>query len=346
MRLRCRKRERRRTGGIFSLTTLSALTVATFLGAPGQCAPAAADADSTNAATATMSERIRKYTGEDEAQSSGVKPSPERLQKVRDRIMQMPPEQREKVLQQIKERRSLRRSGSAGGASAPGGSPLGGGSGGIPPGFPGGPPGGPEFGPEGGGRPPGVPDGMGMGMGMDDEVPLPPPNRGSGGFGRDRMRGPASDFRPGPRGGAGGAPLKSGKFFGREPLDLTVLNLTPEQKTRIQTMRAANGKKARAIRADLKVRRDQFRDMLFDPAATNEQIVETRKAVNKLQTQAEDLMLNDFLGIRKLLTKEQLELLPQVRPEPPVRRNAFKSTKRKTTSPKDEVSERTDYKQK
>lgn len=328
MRLRCRKRERRRTGAIFSLTTLSALTVATFLSAPGHCAPAAAaDADSTNASTSTMSERIRKYTGEDEAQSSGAKPSPERLQKVRDRIMQMPPDQREKVLQQIKERRSLRRSGSAGGAGGPGGGPLGGG---------------PEFGPEGGGRPPGVMDGIGM----DDEDLPPPPNRGPRGFGRDRMRGPASEFRPGPRGGADGAPLRSGKFFGREPLDLTVLNLTAEQKTKIQTMRAANGKKARAIRADLKVRRDQFRDMLFDPAATNEQIVETRKAVNKLQTQAEDLMLNDFLGIRKLLTKEQLELLPQVRPEPPMRRSASKSTKRKTISTQDEVSERTDYKQK
>lgn len=341
MRLRCRKRERRRTGAIFSLTTLSALTVATILGAPGQCAPAApADADSTNAST--MSERIRKYTGEDEAQSSGAKASPERLQKVRDRIMQMPPEQRERVVQQVKERRNLRRSGSAGGAGGPGGGPLGDGPGGIPPGFPGGPPSGPpggsEFGPDGGGRPPGAPNEMGMGMGMDDEDL--PPNGGPRGSGVQRMRRPGSDFRPGPRGGA--APLRGGKFFGREPLDLTVLNLTPEQKAKIQTMRAANGKKARAIRADLKVRRDQFRDMLFDPTATNEQILETRKAVNKLQTQAEDVMLNDFLGIRKLLTKEQLELLPQVRPEPPMRRNALKSTKRRTTSKKAELSERTD----
>jgi Spy/CpxP family protein refolding chaperone len=182
--------------------------------------------------------------------------------------MQLPPEQREKLIQQMRERRGAKR-----------GSQLGA-DGGLD-----------------GGQPP-------DGMGPEDGPPGGPPE---GGPRRPR------NF---------GTPIKGGKFFGREPLDLTKLNLTPDQKSKIQAMRSANGQKARALHADLKQRREKFRDMLFDPNVSNEDILGMRREVNKLQTQVEDLMLTDFLGIRKLLTKEQMELLPSIRPQDPPRRIA------------------------
>jgi Spy/CpxP family protein refolding chaperone len=274
-----------------------------------------------------MSERIRKYTGEDEAESGGNQLPADRMKRVRDKLMQMPPEQREKIMQQMRERRNLKRGGAR--FSGPDGGPDSG-----PEGFPGGGPGGFPGGPPGGG-----PEGM-----MPDG---PPPGGGPRGFrgegGPPEMGGPGG-FRRGGNvrnfGGAGGGQLKGGKFFGREPLDLTVLNLTAEQKAKIQTMRSANGQKARALHSDIKARRDKFRDMLFDPSASNDQILGARREINKLQTQAEDLMLNDFLGIRKLLTKEQMDLLPQVRPEEPVRRPYARPAKKRKGGGDSELSGR------
>lgn len=286
MRLRCRQNlhvERARQAqnalnALFSkssLATISVLTAFNLFLVPAFAAPGADDGASTSSASSTssMSERIKKYTGEDESESGGGLPA-DRMQRVRDKLMQMPPEQREKMMQQVRERRAAKR--------------------------------GLKFGADGG------PDGAGPppdGMGPDGGPPGGPPDGGPGGFRR-------------PKNFAGGPSIKGGKFFGREPLDLTKLNLSAEQKTKIQTMRSANGQKARALHADLKQRREKFREMLFDPNATNDDILSMRREVNKLQTQVEDLMLTDFLGIRKLLTKEQMELLPSIRPEEPPRRMA------------------------
>ncbi len=267
---------------------------------------------SSGEAGSGMSDRIRKYMGEGEgsAQGSGGGQGSrgergggdmqDRRERMRQKFMEMSPEQREQFKQKIRQRRG---GGGGGGGhfqgmdGPPGGGPDGPppfppggdfpGDGGPPGGFrDGGPDGGPPFGPPGGGRF----DGKGQGGS----------HRGVRSFGSSSKGG----------GGGGGKP-----FFGRAPLDLTVLNLTQDQKTQIQAMRTKNGQKVKAIHSSLKDRRDKFKDMLFDPTASNEQILAARKEISKLQTQAEDVMLNDFLSIRKLLTKEQMALLPQVRPE-------------------------------
>lgn len=235
-----------------------------------------------------MSDRLRKYMGEDGPPPGGPgrPPGPPRpgqgpddvggggRERMRQMFQQMPPEKRDQILQEMKERR-MRKRGVSDGAN----------SGGTDNRFMNGPEGGPDGGPAFGGR-------------------------GSGteyGFKRGGSR---RNF-----GGPGDRGMKGGKLFGREPLDLTVLNLTADQKAKIQSMRTVDGQKSRQIQAELRQRRDKFKDMLFDPAATPEQIMSTHKEINKLQSQTQDIMLNDFLGIRKLLTKEQLELLPQVRPD-------------------------------
>ncbi len=47
-----------------------------------------------------------------------------------------------------------------------------------------------------------------------------------------------------------------------------------------------------------------------------------RAEIRQLQDQAEELTVNDFLGIRSVLTKDQLQMLPQLRPgsagKPPI----------------------------
>lgn len=231
-----------------------------------------------------MSDRIRKYMNDDGPPGGlppgGPRPSGgpddmggggDKRERLRQRMQQMTPEQREQFIQEMKERRMRKRGISDGGMDNR---------------FMGGPDGGPpDGGPGFGGRPPGRPGGNGV---------------SEYGFKRNNVR------RDG---------LKGGKLFGREPLDLTVLNLTADQKAKIQSMRTVDGQKSRQIQAELRQHRDKFKDMLFDPAATPEQIMSTHREINKLQSQTHDIMLNDFLGIRKLLTKEQLELLPQVRPD-------------------------------
>lgn len=256
-----------------------------------------ADGATSGSKPSGMSERIRKYMGGEDGHPPGDGPpghppgGPGRgpgegemggrehmRERIRERLQQLPPEKREQVMQEMKERRMRK-----GMPDGPNGDGMGNrfmGADGGPEGAPG-----PHF------------RGRRGGNGISE-------------FGYKRNAG-RKDFGP----GGDGKGMKGGKFFGREPLDLTVLNLTADQKAKIQTLRTADGQKARQLQIELRQRRDKFRDMLFDPAATTDQILGTHREINKLQSQTQDIMLNDFLGIRKLLTKEQLELLPQVRPE-------------------------------
>ena len=243
----------------------------------------------TRSRSTGSSERLKKYLGEDETSGSGAAPGGSgsavgggndfgtRRERMRQIYQNMPPEKREKMLQEIKDRR------------------MQGGKRGLPDGA-------------GSGtdnRPPGGPDGDG-----------PPLSRGLKGDAPPEMgafrRGGKNFGPPGERGGKG---MKGGKLFGREPLDLTILNLTTEQKNKIQAMRTQDGQKSRQLQGELRQRRDKFKDMLFDPTVSSDQILDAHREMAKLQAQTQEIMLNDFLGIRKLLTKEQLELLPQVRPE-------------------------------
>ena len=54
--------------------------------------------------------------------------------------------------------------------------------------------------------------------------------------------------------------------------------------------------------------------MMFDPNLSREKIMQQRDQVRKLQNQAEDIMLNDFLSIRDVLTEEQRQKLPEIAP--------------------------------
>jgi Spy/CpxP family protein refolding chaperone len=95
----------------------------------------------------------------------------------------------------------------------------------------------------------------------------------------------------------------------RSPLDLSQLNLTDEQKTRITEQRSKAKGQAKELQAAIKVKRLEMRDMMFDPAYSPEQIRAKRAELRKVQEQAEMLMLNDFLSMRSVLTADQLRRL-------------------------------------
>ncbi len=121
------------------------------------------------------------------------------------------------------------------------------------------------------------------------------------------MRGRGGRMEDGPRGGMGG---------GMGPLDLRPLNLTEEQKQKIQTTRQATAESVRQIRTNLKTVRGELKDMMFDPKASDSQIRNKRQEVRALQDKMDELLVNDFLKMRGVLTKEQLGHLPEAKPQP------------------------------
>jgi Spy/CpxP family protein refolding chaperone len=100
-------------------------------------------------------------------------------------------------------------------------------------------------------------------------------------------------------------------------IDLTPLNLSPEQKQKIQDMRRETGKKIRDLRKALKTKRDELFNATFDPEISEASIREKRDTVRTLHEQMEDLMFEDLIGLRNLLTPEQKKHLAEVKPPPP-----------------------------
>jgi hypothetical protein len=100
------------------------------------------------------------------------------------------------------------------------------------------------------------------------------------------------------------------------PLDLTPLGLSEEQKDRIRQIRSQSAVKARELRRVLKLKRAEMKDLMFDPDASDGQIKARRQELRRLQDQLEDVILSDFLALRGVLTPEQRNRLPEVKPQP------------------------------
>jgi Spy/CpxP family protein refolding chaperone len=222
--------------------------------------------------------------------------------------------------------------GGFGGAGGRGGAGSGGPGGLGAPGEPGGmgapgEPGGPGFGGRGGRGGPGGPGGPG-GFGQGDDPSSMGPGSGQG-FGRNRMRrfgqgaegGFAGEQRFGGRGvrDFGGMRGRGGGGFGGHKLDLTPLNLSEEQKTKIKAIRQANRERAKDFRQTLMQKQIALHSLIFSPNATDVQIRAARKEVRKAQDSLEEVGLDDLLQIRGLLTSEQRQRLPQIAPPPPGR---------------------------
>ena len=170
-----------------------------------------------------------------------------------------------------------------------------------------GPGGGGSFGPGGGG---GFGPGGGGGFGPG----------GGGGFGP----GGGGGFGPGGEGGRGmrGAMRGDGgsmRGFAGHKLDLTPLQLTDDQKSKIKEIRQVNRDRARDFRQTLIQKQQTLHQLIFSATATDSQIRSARHEVRKAQDSLEEVGLDDLLQIRALLTKEQRQRLPQIAPPAPGR---------------------------
>jgi Spy/CpxP family protein refolding chaperone len=96
-------------------------------------------------------------------------------------------------------------------------------------------------------------------------------------------------------------------------LDLTVLNLSDDQKQKIQKLRTDSAIKNRAIQRQLKENTNQMRDVMFDGTSTDAQIKAKSDEMKRSHEQFADSQLEFFLAIRTLLTPEQKLKLKDVR---------------------------------
>lgn len=138
---------------------------------------------------------------------------------------------------------------------------------------------------------------------------FPPGGEGRGGFGG---RGPGQGGRGGFR-GPGGQGMPGG-MQRRPAIDLTPLNLTEEQKTKIEGMRQQTRTKVKELRRGMMQKQAQMRNLMFSPDASEAQIRSAREELRAIQNQVDETNLNDLLGIRSLLTADQKKHLPECMP--------------------------------
>ena len=132
---------------------------------------------------------------------------------------------------------------------------------------------------------------------------------GGPGFRDGRHFSDGQGFRGGPHRPPAGSFGGGGGLFGRKPLDLSSLNLSDDQKQRIKDIHGKNGQQSRDFRKKLQAQRSEFKQMMFDPQATDDQIRARRRSLRQMQDKMEEMQLNDFLAIRSVLSPEQRQRL-------------------------------------
>ena len=112
-------------------------------------------------------------------------------------------------------------------------------------------------------------------------------------------------FAFGPGSGTG-----EGRGFGyHREAGLSRLNLTDEQKTKIEDMRIAHQKEIRPIREKMFDKAVELRRVWLQPNPDKDKIVALQKEVRVLRNQMEDKATAQKLEIRKVLTPEQQDKL-------------------------------------
>jgi Spy/CpxP family protein refolding chaperone len=172
--------------------------------------------------------------------------------------------------------------------------------------------------------------GVMQGQPSDDSNNSGPPMRqrpfrqrfdGDGAFGGGRMGGGRmGGMGQGRMGGMGEGGIRGGRMGGlrggHHALDLTPLNLNEDQKNRIKQIRQSTRERARTTKQSLMQKQLQLRDLLFSADASDAKIRAARKEVRQAQEQLDDLNIEDLLKIRSVLTAEQKQKLPDLKPNP------------------------------
>jgi len=88
------------------------------------------------------------------------------------------------------------------------------------------------------------------------------------------------------------------------------LNLTEEQSARVQELREAFLRDTLVWRNELVVKRFDLRDLMRNPQADANTILAKQREVSELESKIQERAILFQLDVRKLLTPEQIRLLP------------------------------------
>ena len=85
------------------------------------------------------------------------------------------------------------------------------------------------------------------------------------------------------------------------------LNLTDEQKQKLETNKQQNREKMKSIREDMKTSRQALKAELMKPELDMSAITVLQDKLKAAQAQVQDDRLSAILGVRSILTPEQFE---------------------------------------
>ncbi len=141
--------------------------------------------------------------------------------------------------------------------------------------------------------------------------------RGAGGRERRAEPGGGQEWREGqerPFDRRGGTGSDSMRRVAGVPLNLHKLGLSDRQKQIIVELRKKDAGRAHTLRQDLREKRLEMRQLMFDPGATEAQIKNKRRELRQMQDQMEEMQIEDFLSLRSVLTPDQRKRLPEIMP--------------------------------
>jgi len=101
----------------------------------------------------------------------------------------------------------------------------------------------------------------------------------------------------------------AGKPGGRKDSPFAQLNLTAEQKQKMDQIRADFLAKTATLRADLEAKRTEFEALWFAKDLDENQILAKAAEIAKIQPQLSDYRLRQRIAMFKILTPEQRKLM-------------------------------------
>ena len=92
---------------------------------------------------------------------------------------------------------------------------------------------------------------------------------------------------------------------------LSKLNLTQDQKNKLDKQKEASKAKLKDVRKQLITEHEKLMSLMFDPKSTKEQLYQQQEKVSAIKNQMEKARIDDIVAMKEILTPEQKEQLQQ-----------------------------------